>query len=64
MSKATTQTQDAPRNENRPMCAWKIVLLDNLRGKGTSFDLGNLSYCAARCLGCDGFAGECCFYTF
>lgn len=61
---STTKAQNARHNDNRPICAWKIVLLNNLRGKGTSFDPSRLTGSAERCLGCDGFAGECWFYTF
>ncbi len=47
----------------RPLCVWKIVISDNLRGKGTSFNPTRLGMIAARCLSCNGFAGDCDSYA-
>ena len=63
MNTVTTDTQTNPQMVGRTVCIWKLVLLDNLQGRGTSFDPSRLTPLAFRCLRCDGFAGNCRMYT-
>ena len=63
MSTATVDTQTEGQSDERQICTWKVVLMDSIEGKGTSFDPENLTLSAHRCLWCDGFAGDCLSYT-
>jgi hypothetical protein len=63
MDAVAIETEAVRRTENRPICTWKLVLMNNLKGEGTSFDPANLNPTVHQCLWCDGFEGECHLYT-
>ena len=63
MNTSTANSQTKQPTNGRTVCMWKIVLMDSLYGTGTSFDLAQIDWAAFRCLRCDGFSGNCFFYT-
>ena len=44
-------------------CVWKVVIKNNLKGEGTSFDPKRLTRRACRCVTCDGHACDCLSYS-
>ena len=63
MNTKIADTRNENANDAPSMCVWKMVMMDNFRGKGTSFIPSRLSLSAIRCVECDGFSSECYAYA-